>query len=395
MHTRRLKNIINYISEGIIFINSQGNIVEYNKVAERLLEINAQEVLSKNINDASLPKKLKQCYGDGSFVTDALLDIDGTHYIINRLLTTVPSQYAETIITIVKVSNIQRLEKFAKKMTTGVSKSTIFSFESQIAINKGQLQTVEVKLIGHSDSEDGYAHSMSIAQSFAIVIEDKSQEHMQEELIKIEHHKIEKLLAVIMPSEIKKKHDEGLDTSLQVDTGSILVATIRVNSLGHEDLVRMVNSLFQSFDSLMNEDIIRVRTCQLSFIAAVGLFTKSKTTGQIAADTALKMITNTQKIVGSPDSVSVHIGIHTGTLKCGMIGVIHPVFDIVGDTAQGAMRLSELCPPWMIHISERTYGEIKFMKYNVKELGTDRHTYLMSPNPFNSNEIQKVIQNIE
>lgn len=110
LHTRRLKNIINYISEGIIFINSQGNIVEYNKVAERLLEINAQEVLSKNINDASLPKKLKQCYGDGSFVTDALLDIDGTHYIINRLLTTVPSQYAETIITIVKVSNIQKIE---------------------------------------------------------------------------------------------------------------------------------------------------------------------------------------------------------------------------------------------------------------------------------------------
>ena len=294
-----------------------------------------------------------------------------------------------------KVASLQRLEKFAKKMTTGVSKNTTFSFESQIAITKGQLETVEVKLIGHSDSEDGYAHAMSIAQSFAIVIENKSQEHMQEELIKVEHQKIEKLLAVIMPVEIKKKHDDGLDTSLQVDTGSVLVATIRVSDLEHEELVKMVNALFQSFDSVMNEDIVRIRTCQLSYIAATGLFTKTKASGQIAADTALKMIANSQKIVGESESVSVHIGIHTGTLKCGMIGVLHPVFDIVGDTAQGAMRLSELCSPWMIHISERTYGEIKFMKYNVKELGTDRHTYLISPNQFNTTDIQKVIQNIE
>ena len=283
-----------------------------------------------------------------------------------------------------KLANIQRLEKTAKKMSHGVSKDARFTFESRTAGSNGEMLTLKISLYGYSGSEEeeDYGHSISVATSFAIVIENTTAQKLQEELIKFEHEKIQKLIRLIMPDEIKGKRDIGFDTSILAETATIIVASIKT-SITNEEIIPVVNSIFNEFDKAMNEETIKVRTCSLSYIAASGIFSKSKATGQSASDVALKMIENAKRAIGEErDDVSISIGLCTGTVKCGMVGGSDQVFDVVGETAQSAMRLSEICPPWLIHISERTYGEIKFLKYNLKEIGNGMHTYLLSPTPF-------------
>lgn len=289
-----------------------------------------------------------------------------------------------------KLASIQRLERVAKKMTAGVSKAGSFSFESVIAGSNGEMQNVLVTLHGCSDVDEGQAHSVTTAQSFACVIQDYTQIHMQEEHLRIEHDKLQSLMNLIMPSAIRAKHEDGLETSFQVDIGSIIVATIKTDVMGDE-LTKICSSVFAALDGAVDDETIKIRTCGLSYIAATGLFSRTKASGQTASDVALKMLSLAAKVVDT-NTASVGIGVHTGNVKCGMVGVLQPIFDVLGDTAQGAMKLSDVCPPWLVHISERTYGEIKFLKYNVKEVGGDDrgHTYLLSNNSFSSGEVQKL-----
>lgn len=282
-----------------------------------------------------------------------------------------------------KLASIQRLERVAKKMTAGVSKTSSFSIESVIASENGQMQNVLVTLHGCSDIDDGVTHSLQTAQSFALVIQDNTTAHMQEELLRVEREKLQSLMNLVMPHWIRTKHEEGLDPSMQVDAGSVIVVTVK-SELQGEELVKQIALIFSALDGAMDGETTRIRTCGANYIAATGLLTRIKSPGQTGSDVALKMLTLATKAVENQELTSIGIGVHTGNIKCGMVGVLQPVFDVVGDTAQGAMKLAEVCPPWLVHISQRTYNEIKYLKYNIKEVGGDDrgHTYLLSNNMF-------------
>lgn len=294
-----------------------------------------------------------------------------------------------TLVDKDKAGSIQRMERNAKKMIAGVAKTSSVSFESFIASEKGEMQSVLITLYGCSENDESNTRAITTAQSFAIVIQDNNQLHVLEEAIKLEKEKVESLLTLIMPPTVRSKHDDGQDPSLQVDIGSIICATIRSDE-PNEELIKTSQLIFQSLDSALNDETIRIRTCGLSYIAIAGLFNHSKSTAQSACDVALKMLSLCSKVV-DPNKVTLAIGIHTGSFKCGMVGTLQPVYDVLGDTPQGAMKLSEVCPPWLVHISERTYGEVKFLKYYVKELGAEEngHTYLLSNTSFSLPDSQK------
>lgn len=283
-----------------------------------------------------------------------------------------------------KLSSIQRLEKASKKMSAGVAKSSTFSFESVVAGEKNNFINVLVTLHGCSDADD--VSNRNTAQSFAIIVEDYTTMHSLDEALRAEQHKINSLMTLIMPPSIKSKQDEGLDTFFNIENGSVIVATIKSEIL-NEDLIKACSKIFAALDKALDADTIRIRTCGLSYIAATGIISRTKSPGQSTVDVSLKMISQCMSAIDN-SSYSISVGIHTGNIKCGMVGSFRPVFDVIGDTATSAMKLSDVSPPWLIHISERTYGEIKFLKYNVKEVGSDERgrSYLISNTDFSNND---------
>lgn len=283
-----------------------------------------------------------------------------------------------------KLACIERLERVAKKITAGMSKTSIFSFESVIAGANNELQNIVVTLHGYSGLDNN--NTFASVHTFAVIIKENNLQHNLEETIKNEREKYNRLLDLFMPKEIRERRIEGTDMSMQVDTGSIIHVTITPQFFG-PDIIPIISKIFVTLIQALDHETIKIRTCEMSYVAATGLFTRTKNPGQTASDTALKMLSMVQKVVQN-NSVTISIGIHTGSIKCGIIGITNSAFDIVGDTAIAAAKLAESCPPWLVHVSERIYGEIKYLKYNVMEIGNDElgHTYLLSNTSFSQGD---------
>ena len=142
LNVQRLKSIINYISEGIITLNSFGQIIECNKVAEKYLDIKQKDIFQKNIIAPDVSSKIKALYADGAFETNKLINIDNVNYIINRLPINISPNYAETIITLVKVTDIQKMEYKTRMQLDAKGFVAKFTFDDLVGVSSLFKRTV-------------------------------------------------------------------------------------------------------------------------------------------------------------------------------------------------------------------------------------------------------------
>ena len=60
-------------------------------------------------------------------------------------------------------------------------------------------------------------------------------------------------------------------------------------------------------------------------------------------------------------SFRIRIGIHSGSLVAGIVGIKKFAYDIWGDTVNIAARMEQSCEPGKVNISETTYKLVKDM----------------------------------
>lgn len=66
------------------------------------------------------------------------------------------------------------------------------------------------------------------------------------------------------------------------------------------------------------------------------------------------------------ESVNMRVGIHTGTVLCGIVGKRRFKFDVWSNDVTLANKMESTGRPGMVHISERTYAFLKD-EYFVQE----------------------------
>ncbi len=66
------------------------------------------------------------------------------------------------------------------------------------------------------------------------------------------------------------------------------------------------------------------------------------------------------------ESVNMRVGIHTGTVLCGIVGKRRFKFDVWSNDVSLANKMESTGRPGMVHISERTYAFLKD-EYFVQE----------------------------
>lgn len=186
-------------------------------------------------------------------------------------------------------------------------------------------------------------------------------------LIAFEKGKSDKLLLNIFPTKIATDLKEtGTTNPESFDNVTVffsdLVDFTRLSSeLEPEFIINELNQIFTKIDSIMEKNgCERIKTIGDAYMAVCGLPEpdgESPVKILKAACEVLDFMKERQGI--SPVKWEARIGVHTGRVVAGVVGVKKYIYDVFGDTVNVASRMEAHSESMMINVSEETYQIVK------------------------------------
>jgi class 3 adenylate cyclase len=191
-----------------------------------------------------------------------------------------------------------------------------------------------------------------------------------------EHNKSEKLLLNILPSAIadrlKQKEEiiaDGFEevTILFADIVNFTKLSARISP---NELVTMLNKIFSAFDRLaILYGLEKIKTIGDAYMVVGGLPLPRDDHAEVIADMALNMqeaMKSLRSEIG--EELRIRIGINTGSVVAGVIGIQKFSYDLWGDAVNTASRMESQGLVNCIQLTETTYKYLKD-KYVCKQRG--------------------------
>lgn len=138
-----------------------------------------------------------------------------------------------------------------------------------------------------------------------------------------------------------------------------------------QQLVTELDICFKAFDRIIEKNRIeKIKTVGDAYIAVGGLPTEDPNHAENILNAAIEIrnFMNTRKSALQDGSFDIRIGIHSGSVVAGIVGVKKFSYDIWGDTVNTAARLEQHSAPGMINVSSATY-ELVQEKYTFQHRG--------------------------
>ncbi len=195
--------------------------------------------------------------------------------------------------------------------------------------------------------------------------------HRQKITIEKEKQRSDELLLNILPAEVAKELKEnGRAEAKSFDEVTVMFTdfkdfTILSEQLSPTELVAELHYLFQVFDSIIHKyNIEKIKTIGDSYMAAGGLPVPNQTNAKDVVNAALEIQQFIMKHARESASENkpifeARIGINTGPVVAGIVGVKKFAYDIWGDTVNLASRMESSGEPGKINISGSTYELVK------------------------------------
>ena len=189
--------------------------------------------------------------------------------------------------------------------------------------------------------------------------------------IEAEKAKSDKLLLNILPAEIAAELKQfGKSYARKHEQVTVLFADIKdftllAERMAPDELVAQLDESFRGFDHIIDKyGMEKIKTIGDCYMCASGLPTDEKDNAIIAVKAALDMQEfirgfNVTKLIQDLPEFEIRIGIHTGPVVAGVVGIRKFVYDIWGDTVNLASRMEHKSEPGKINISGSTYELVK------------------------------------
>jgi class 3 adenylate cyclase len=190
-------------------------------------------------------------------------------------------------------------------------------------------------------------------------------------IIEKEKDRSEHLLLNILPAEIAQElKEKGRAEARDFDRVSILFTdfkgfTEQSARISATDLVNEINTCFEAFDYIVEKyGIEKIKTIGDSYMAAGGLPVPKEDSVKNTVLAALEMQTFISKRKQELDArglagFEMRVGIHTGPVVAGIVGVKKFQYDIWGDTVNTASRMENSGEVAKVNISQSTYEILK------------------------------------
>lgn len=190
-------------------------------------------------------------------------------------------------------------------------------------------------------------------------------------IINAERKKTEELLLNILPAEIARELKEnGHSEPRQFSSATVMFTdfkdfTVLAENMSPKELVEEVDKYFREFDRIIEElKLEKIKTIGDAYLVAGGLPVPSIDHAERMVIAAMKMVEvtariNKEKASKGHQPFQIRVGLHSGPLVAGIVGIRKFSYDIWGDTVNIAARMETSGEIGRINISGTTYEMVK------------------------------------
>ncbi len=197
-----------------------------------------------------------------------------------------------------------------------------------------------------------------------IIVEERTVEirHQRDE-IQVQERKSHSLLLNILPGSVADElKSTGAVQPVGFDDVTVCFTdfvgfTLSSETLAPAALVDALNEYFTAFDEIISRyGLEKLKTIGDSYMFASGLPTRRNSHAVDAVLAALEMVDVVKRLAARPGGMAwnIRIGLHSGPVVAGVVGIRKFAFDIWGNTVNFAARMESSGVPGSVNMSERT-----------------------------------------
>lgn len=194
-----------------------------------------------------------------------------------------------------------------------------------------------------------------------------NQKRKDNKKIAEEKQKSDDLLLNILPYEVAEElKEKGKTNAKHYDEVSVLFTdfvnfTANSERIGVQEVLNELNICFTEFDRIMEKyNLEKIKTIGDAYLAVSGLPVSNDQHAKNAVNASLEILSYIQhRKQENPNALDIRIGIHSGPVIAGIVGVKKFAYDIWGDTVNTAARMEQNSSLGKLNVSEATYQIIK------------------------------------
>ncbi|HEY9808601.1 MAG TPA: adenylate/guanylate cyclase domain-containing protein [Halomicronema sp.] len=332
----------------ILKLDNQGNITFLNEYAQTFFGYKESEILGKNVINVLLPE----------------IDMAGKN--LREMLDSIfknPEMYRQ--------NENENMRKNGERVWVSWANQPFFDVNGNLT---------ELLCIG-TDITDRRRAEIAL-QQLNEQLESRVKERTQAlsqalESLQVEQEQSEKLLLNILPEPIADRLKQGstsiadIFANVTVLFSDIVGFTELSSQRSPSEIVGLLNQIFSRFDELAEKHKLeKIKTIGDAYMVVGGLPHHRSDHAEAIVEMALDMldaVSEFKTLDGKP--LSIRIGINSGPVVAGVIGIKKFIYDLWGDTVNTASRMESQGIPGCIQLTPATY-ELLHDKYVFKKRGT-------------------------